>query len=353
MIKLKLQSLKLKIAVLFLNIVSVAGALTFSIISDNQVNSLTSQRGAEKWQSDSNISYSQISCFFAGDSGMDSNSVNAIRSEIKSAMNSASLKEEENKRLWIDNYTSSMGKMEVSGTKRGTAKTEVTAVTSDFFLIHDFKFMDGSYFRDEDLLENGIVIDRTLAWQIFGSDEVTGMTACIDNISFYVVGVVDNPECSAEEKAYGEFPRAYISYESAKAFSDNGEYFPVDCYEAVVPNPVKNFAYNTINDFVEKQYENTSYTIENSTRFTLLENFKRLRHLSDSVIIENAVEYPWWENAARVTQVKVSLNLFAVIVFLIIPVVTLVIFLIKLFRIINSMHIIKRLTAKIKDKIPY
>lgn len=351
---MKLKSLKSKIILSAVNIICIAGALTFSIISDSQINSLTSQKGAEKWRgNNSGMNYSQVSCFFADDSGLNTNNVNAVRNAIKSALTSASLKEEENKRLWIDTYTSSLGKIEVSGTKRGTAKTEITAVTSDFFLIHDFKFADGSYFRDDELSGNGIVIDSMLAWQIFGSDEVKGMTAEINGFDFYVAGIVDIPESSAEKKTYGKLPRAYISYSSAELLSGKSEDITVQSYEAVVPNPVKGFAYNTISEFVENQYESTSVTVENSERFSFSHNFKRLKHLSNCVIITNSVQYTWWENSARVTEIKASLNLFAVLVFLVIPFITLLLFLIKLFRFINSKRLFKRLIQKIKSKIPY
>lgn len=351
---MKLKSLKSRIILSVVNLLCIAGAVTFSIISCSQINSLTSQRGAEKWRNNkSDMDYSQVSCFFSRDSGADTNTVNAVRSKIKSAMTGASLKEEDNKRLWIDTYTSSLGKMEVSGTKRGTARTEITAVTSDFFLIHDFKFTDGSYFRDDELSENGIVIDRSLAWQIFGSDEVKGMNAEISGFDFYVAGVVEAPECSAEKKTYGELPRAYISYGSAESLLKTDEEIPVESYEAVVPNPVENFAYNTISEFVEDEYENTSVTVENSSRFKLLNNFRRLKHLSNSVIITNSVQYTWWENSARVTEVKASLNLFAVIVFLIIPFLTLAMLFIKVIKYIYSRHPFKKLAGKIKEKVPY
>lgn len=350
---MKFKSLKSKIILSVLNIICIAGIITLSIISDNQINSLTSQKGAEKWGNGSDMNYSQISCFFAEDSGINTNNINAVRNEIKNALTGASLKEEENKRLWIDNYTSSMGKMEVSGTKRGTAKTEVMAVTSDFFLIHDFEFLNGSYFRDDEISGNGIVIDSSLAWQIFGSDEVKGMTAEIYGFDFYIAGVVNIPECSAEKKTYGKFPRAYISYDSASILNKGDKDIPIECYEAVLPNPVKNFAYNTISKFTESQYEKTSFTIENSSRFNFLNNFRRLRHLSNSVIINNAVEYTWWENSARVTEVKASLNLFAIFVLLIIPVLTFIMLSINIIKYLNSKHILKKFAGKIKDKIPY
>ncbi|MDE5946099.1 MAG: ABC transporter permease [Oscillospiraceae bacterium] len=368
---MKLKLPKFKIILSVLNIVCIVFIIVFNSLSAKQINGLTSQRGAEKWQNGNDLNYSHISCFFAKDSGMDINTVNSIKNEIKNAMVTASLQEEEGSRLWIDAYTSSLGKLEVLGTKRGTARTEITAVTSDFFLIHDFQFIDGSYFREEEISQNGIVIDSMLAWQIFGSDNVKGMTAEINNISFYVAGVVKNPENSAEKKTYGSFPRAYISYQGAESLFKNvsssslasatassvspvnSESITVDSYEAVIPNPVKKFAYNTLSEFIGNQYENTSYTLENSDRFGFSKSFKRLRHLSNSVVINNAVEYPWWENSARVTEVKVSLNLFAIVVFSIIPIITLLIIFIKLFKYIASMHIIKRLIEKIKSKIPY
>ena len=351
---MKIKSLKFRIILSAVNILCVAGALIVSSISDNYVNSLTSQKGAELWQNNSDTEYSQISCFFADDSGADTNNINGLRSAIKSGLTSASVKEEENKRMWIDAYTSSMGKMEVSGTKRGSAKTEITAVTGDFFLIHDFNFVDGSYFRDDDIDENGIVIDRMLAWQIFGSDEIKGMTAEISGKEFYVAGIVDIPQSDAEKKTYGNFPRAYISYSSAKELvSEKGENPAVQSYEAVIPNPVKSCAYNTVSEFIEKQYPNTAVTVENSGRFSLSSDFKRLKNLSKSVIIKNSVSYPWWENSARYAEMKASLYLFRILVLLVIPLLTLVLILIKFIRYMISKKPLERLVQKIKNKIPY
>lgn len=340
------------------NFVCISGAAVFCMLSDIQTGGLTSQNGAERWQNGSDNEYVQISCFFSDDSGMNEDSVNAARGAVKTALSDASLKESEGSRLWIDAYSTSLGKYEVSGNKRGTAKTEITAVTSDFFLIHGLDFVNGSYFREGELSENGIVIDRGLAWQIFGSDDVAGLTVDIDSVSFYVAGVVDIPQCSAEKKTYGNLPRAYIPYSMAEKIytnytsDDKGirQSIPVECYETVMPNPVKNFAYNTLNKFTEEQYENTAVTVQNTDRFSLPRSFNRLRHLSESVVISNSVSYPWWENAARVTDVKVSLNLFAVMVFLIIPVITLAVILVRIFKRVKSKHIVKNIFIKIKDK---
>lgn len=340
---------KKRVIILAVNLVCLTLSMIFSIVSDIQINGLTSQNGAEKWQNQNkDIDYTQISCFFSDDSGMTENSVDAIRNAIETAMTSASVKSDETSRLWIDTYTSTVGKYEVSGTKRGSAQTEIIAVTSDFFLIHDFDFVNGSYFHEEELSENGVVIDNSLAWQIFGSDDVIGMTVEINSVSFYVAGVVDIPRCDAEKKTYGNLPRAYITYNSAEKIG--AESLHVECYEVVMPNPVKNYAYNAINDFVSTQYENTSHTVENTTRFSLSNNFRRLKELSDTAIIDNSVSFTWWENSARVTEIKVSLNLFAIIIFLIVPIITLIILLIKTFRFVKSKHILKCIFNKIKNK---
>ena len=88
----------------------------------------------------------------------------------------------------------------VSGDASGHSDAEITAVGGDyFFLFRDFKLASGSFFSEKDLMQTGAVIDSQLAWDLYGSDEVTGMNIYINNVKLYISGVIETPSTKPEE----------------------------------------------------------------------------------------------------------------------------------------------------------
>ena len=66
----------------------------------------------------------------------------------------------------IERITLQNGKKSVSAKAIGVA--------GDFFLFHPLKLLDGSFFSGSDVMQDYVVIDEDMAWQLFGSNDVAG-----------------------------------------------------------------------------------------------------------------------------------------------------------------------------------
>lgn len=49
-------------------------------------------------------------------------------------------------------------------------------------------------------MQDGAVIDKNLAWALYGSEKVSGMNIYINGVKFYIAGVIDLPGTEAEKK---------------------------------------------------------------------------------------------------------------------------------------------------------
>lgn len=52
-------------------------------------------------------------------------------------------------------------------------------------MFHPLKLITGSYFSGNDLMQDYCIIDQDAAWQLFGSNDVVGMTVYIGNVPPY------------------------------------------------------------------------------------------------------------------------------------------------------------------------
>lgn len=296
---------------------------------------------AQKWSTDGE--YSQISCFLSDDSGFTTDSVGGVKASIMTALKNISVMPEENKKFIPEAYSTPAGKTTIrSDTTSGRSEAQLTAVGGDFFMFRDFSLLDGAYFTDDDIMQDGAVIDRSLAWALYGSDDVAGMNIYINGIKFYIAGVIDNPETKQEKKTAGEIPHAYISYDGAELINAGAglsDYMGtssgmknITCYECIVPDPVENYAYNAVDEYFKGSY-NGSYTIVNNTeRFSPSVRAKAFKNLSDYAVTENSVIYPYWENASRIAEFKLTSIYFYRRFTYIAPVITLLYLLVILWK---------------------
>lgn len=324
------------------NILSMAGFLTFSLIGSSAAKSQGYNYAAERWQNDdSDMDYAQMSCFMAESAGFTTESLGQIRSGVLESLKAVSIAPEDGQKLCPDAYSAGLGSASLKGNILGKSEAELTATGGDFFLIHNFKLIDGSFFTDYDIMQDGVVIDRNLAWALFGSSEVTGMNLTINGTQFYVSGVIENPETKEEEKCSGELPRAYISYDGASnlgfsggdsGFSDgstvNTAFKKITCYEIIMPDPVENYAYNSVKSLIEGYGRNVS-VIQNDGRFNALKRLGKLKNISSTAVRDNEIAYPYWENASRIVQFRLSYVYLCAVFCLVIPAVTAGWFLVK------------------------
>lgn len=345
------------------NILSLIGSLVISISAVSLAKSQKYNYSAQKWDPDGG--YSQISCFFADDAGVTADNIGGVKSSLLTSLKNISIVPEENQKLIPEAYSTSAGQAFIkSDTTKGRSNAEITAVGGDFFLFRDFNFLDGSYFTDNDIMQDGAVIDRNLAWALYGSDNISGKNIFINGTKFYIAGVIDTPDTKYEKKTAGELPLAFISYDGAKLLYDSPDNSSVDnsgsmpydtgirkisCYECIVPDPVENYAYNTVDSYFSMSCENKYTIVNNSERFKPSVRAKAFRNLADYAVVRNTVVYPCWENASRIVEFKLTSMYFFRRLTYIIPVLTALRLLVLLWKTIGLAR--RKATEWTGDKI--
>lgn len=356
------------------NVLSLTGALIISIAGNSLAKSQSYNNASEKW--DSGGGSAQISCFFAEDAGVTIDNIGGAKASMLTELKNISVIPEENQKLIPEAYSTSAGQATVrSDTTRGRSNAELIAVGGDFFMFRDFDFIDGSYFTDSDIMQDGAIIDRNLAWALYGSDNISGKNIYINNTKFYIAGVIDTPQTKYEKKTAGEVPVAYISYDGANLLGGSSSSAvsgsskgndsmgnmgdglisadtglkKITCYECIMPNPVENYAYNAVDNYFKSSCENKYNIVNNSERFKPSVRAKAHKNLADYAVISNSVIYPYWENASRIVEFKLTSMYFYRRLTYIIPVLTLLWLLVILWRTAGRAR--HKLTEWIGDKI--
>lgn len=323
---MKIKMKKRHIIAAAVNAVCIAGFVVLRIIGSSQAASQSYNFACERWGGEDSGSYSQFSLFAAKSAGFSKDNLVMLRQNVLDTLKTVSIAPEEGKKLCPDCYSAPIGQASIKGNLSGRSEAELTAVGGDFFTINDFKLIDGAFFSDEDMIQDGAVIDRDLAWALYGGSEVAGMDMYINGTKYYISGVVENPKTDEEKKCSGELPRAYISYDGASAFADgtdteNPKFTEVSCYELVMPDPVEGYAAQTIKQFAEGFGKSVSF-VQNNSRFGFFKRIGAFRKLSDTAVSDSGIIYPYWENASRIVEFRLSMLYMAALLLLIIPAVT-------------------------------
>ena len=255
---------------------------------------LLSQQEAERWRGENERDYRQVSSFLPLDSAVGLKEIYDFRYAVLDELTAAGIEWKENIYPFIDAW-SSEGKMTITGDK-GTTDAPVLAVGGQFFEFHPLRLLSGSYIAEGDLSPDRVLLDSELAWELFGGTELTGMRVEINGNEFVVGGVVERELDSASRRAYTGEKGFFMSYDAFRVIMDRDR---VDCYEVVLPEPVRGYAAQLVADrFPNREGE----TVVNTGRF----GFERLLHLAQDLPGRAAhggtVRYPYWENAARIAE---------------------------------------------------
>ena len=280
---------------------------------------LQSQLAAERWTGASELRFEQLSCFMSESDSLNLDNIYEFRYKLGKKLTEASLEAPENGALFNDAW-SAFGKVKVFG-DHGNAECSVIAVGGDYFFFHPLKLLSGSYISEDDLMGDRVLLDRELAWRLFGGTDLQGMTVTIDNIPYVVAGVVEREVDFASKKAYGDGGAGmYMSYSAYSALTAGEESAgaPVDCYEIVMPQPVEDFAEGLLK---ENFAIGSGEIINNSGRFTFGEIFGIIKQFGTRSMHTTSVIYPYWENAARCLGDWCALFMLLAIIFGVSPLV--------------------------------
>lgn len=296
-------------------VLGISGGISFLIFlillfTTNYLSrSQLSQTVADRWSSKKNAS--QVSCFFSVGSGITEDAIIEFEHTVDGALTDASvIQESENPgaRLWADAYSAD-GTVSISTDKAGIM-ADAIGIGGDFFLFHPVKLLYGAYFSGNDLMQDYCVIDEDAAWQLFGSNDVEGMTVYIRGIPHIVTGVVERPEGRLAEGAGLDSTLVYVSY---KTLSELGVSHGINHYEIVMPNPVTGFAVNYVRERLGAEEKETEI-VENTIRYSLLSRLKLLTQFGLRPMNGKAIIYPYWENIARgYEDILAMLTLFGIL----------------------------------------
>lgn len=299
--------------------------LVVQVLSLYLQNSLSSQQMAKRW--DSSGKSAQVSCFISENAQITVQQLTNLEHAVDAALTNVSItKESESARLWADAY-SARGELTVASDKTSVTSTAF-GVGGDFFLFHPFKLLSGSYFSDEDVMKDYIILDEDAAWQLFGSNDVAGMQVIIKGVPHIVRGVVERGSGRMNDKAGNDKVTFYVSYDSLSKY---GTSKGINTYEIVMPNPISNFALTTIKEKIGID-ESSFQVVENSKRYSMFSLLNVLSEYGIRSMNHKAIVYPYWENVARGYEDILATLLLLKLTFLLIPAIILLAYIIYRYR---------------------
>ena len=282
---------------------------------------LPTQKEAERWQSDGDLAFSQVTCFLPADEQIGLKEIWTFRNAAATKMKEASLDTAGDQQFMLDAW-STRTKVYTDG-HHGRGEASAIAVGGDFFEFHPLRLLSGDYIRQSDLMKDRIVLSEEVAWMLFGGTDLAGMTMKLNGIPFIVAGVVEQEKDFASRKANSDSLDLYMSYDGLLQLDENAR---INCYEVVLANPVKNFAVNAVRD---KFPIGKGEILCNTERYSYGNLMSFVLHFGTRSTQTSGAVLPYWENAARLTEDWASLCCFLGTLLLIFPLVIFVIYAVK------------------------
>lgn len=255
---------------------------------------LYDQQGAKRWSEEKD--YAQLSCFYPAQDVYPENTFIDRHYALASELKTAAVETDEEAKLFVDAY-SVLGEVTMT-TSHGTVTVNTYGVSDDFFLFHPMELLSGSYFDDEMLMGDGVILDEGTSWKLFGSSDVEGMTLEVNGEPSYVRGVVRQPGGHFNEAAGLSKSNCYIPFSTFENMAEKtGGY----TYEVLMPNKVEGFARGIFDTVVGGENEDME-VIENSARFGFDHMKEVAKNFGIRSMSQKGIIYPYWENVARAIE---------------------------------------------------
>lgn len=336
---------KKKLICLAANLVLLLAALGCFLGIHRLSRLLPSQLEAERWRGASDIEYAQISCFLPVDETVTRNQIGAFREAMAKKLHEAALDIDTDDMLNADAW-SCVAKVKASSAL-GKGDVYATAVGGEFFTFHPITLISGSYITADDLMQDRALLDEETAWLLFGGTDIQGMTFRVNGVPFVVAGVVEREQDFATKRAYTDGMGIFISYDAWVTLNSAASDAPaapdaagggaagtaaasasagIQCYEVVLPNPVKNYAVGVVR---EKFPIGRGEIVNNTERFHTENLWKLIKGFGTRSMQTRGVIYPYWENAARGVEDRAALLLLAGTAALALPCATALVYAVK------------------------
>ncbi len=299
---------------------------------------LSDQRQAERWGGESAVRFRQLTALLAAGQTLEPEDILKFRNTAAEKIEKANVDLAADSAL-CDAWSQG-GAVKVTGPK-GSFDAAGLAVGGRFFDFHPLTLRSGGYLTEGDLMKDRVVLDEQLAWMLYGSTDLAGLTVRVGEQEFVVCGVVAqaNDRFSRAVTALG--PTIYLDYSARSLLGAGGAL----CYEVVLPEPVQGFAKGVAEDSFGK----LGPVVENTDRFSFTNSLRRLRTIGTLGARTQAVAYPSWENAAVCAEIWCALLRGIGIACLVFPAGALIVLLYRLRR--GGAKEAKRLWAAGKERL--
>lgn len=328
--------------------VCLIGALLLWRGDQRVIRTLTPQQTAVSWGTEDKP-YAMASVFLEESAGIPQSSLGEIRLNVEKALTNGGVGSDTHP--WL--YSASYQTRNTLTCDSGKSEVLLTAVVGDFFRIHPMRVVSGWYMDEDDLMHDRVILDRQAAWDLFASDNVVGLLLELNGVSYQVAAVVELEDGRFNKMAAGAVPRAWVFADSPglaepaapETAADAGETDAVPpasaasssepgftCMEMVLPQPVKDFTASTMKNALKGFISEKTEITDNSGRFSVGSRWQVLKNLTVRGISSGTVEYPYWENAARLTENHLAIRLVPEGLLMCVPIVSLLLLLLFLNR---------------------
>ena len=307
---------------LILNIVLVLGSIGCFLGLRRVGGTLESLTAADRFRGEGDARFAQLACYLPVDDGKTEEDVLAFRRDLESQMVEQSLEAQEGGRLYIDAY-SGTAEVSISSDNAGSVAVKAVGVGGDFFYFHPLYLHSGAYIKSDDLMDDLVILDEEMAWRLFGGTDLAGLSVNINGESFVVSGVISRETDFATNKAYTGDGGLYMSFSAMKRLVDSAS---ITGYEIVMPDPISGYAKGILSDSFPI---GDGDVVENSDRYGLFHLWEVIKSFGLRSMRNNGVIYPYWENAARLTEDYAALLLLLGVLLALYPLLTALVLIIK------------------------
>ncbi|MDR0947398.1 MAG: ABC transporter permease [Ruminococcus sp.] len=296
------------------------------------------QSGAQ----DQTAPYAHISVFYNSDSQLSIDAARSLDMSIKNALSAASIN---------GNITDCYTMPEIPATAVTptylTANVSLIPVGGNFFLFHPYELLSGVYFSPDSVTTDGAIIDENAAWTLFGSSDVAGQLITMNGKDYIISGVIRIPDNAYYEASNKPAAIAFVQYQN---YAQEGGF---TSFEVLLPNPVTGSALDIVTTAVgvNPMSDSPSGIIlnENSARYNFLTRLKSIPELTKTQIRTADVVFPFYENAALVSDSAATFVLIGIFAVLLIPICTIIYLLHKLHK--NRKKVMKKILSKTASAI--
>ena len=359
--------------IVFLAVLAVCLLLfgVLCLVRVHMTRGLVDTRAAERFAPEGG--YAQISCYFTEGANITTGRYREFIYRIETALTLAAIELDEDAPEDAQLFLTCYSKEAKLNLTHGSRHAEADAIGTggDFFFLHPVELVSGMYYQPDAVMKDQVLLNETLAWQLFGGVDIAGQEVMIGTTPHFVSGVVKDAEgrfrkaagsagalvyLSADSPAFGETQVSTPSQgtaESSGAGSASGATLrltdrTMDCFEVVMPNPVRGFAASKLRSDL-KIDEHLIRIVDQNVRFGNLALWKVLTDFGTRSMAGAAMRFPYWENVARGVEDVLVIVLILQALFLLIPVVMVTVAIVQAYR--HKKWTAKGIYDRISDRI--